>query len=251
VTAQGTVYCKKWGPDQVKVSLAGNSTYSGATVIPPNMVFGGTGGSEETRSFAVTTEVPQGTSCYDTPTITVMGVYVQGGIQYDVDPVTLNIEILQYHRIEVFFDDGGSRNKNHSTIKAGESVNLEFAVHNTGNGNDKFQVDFKGREDLENQGFSLPNPEIVSIPEKRSEVIKWNIGTSEEMSGRYRIDLSIVSKGSEEMGDNVKLISPMYIKIEDRTVVDTIGEILFSPLVILLLIVVALVVIVVRHKRKG
>lgn len=250
VTATGTVTCKKWGPDQVKVSLTGNSTCGGASVIPPNMVFGGSGGSEEVRSFAVTARVPQGTSCSETPIITVNGIYVQGGMQYNIEPVSIEIIVLQYYRVDVFFNEGRTRSANF-TVKSGESIDLDFIIHNAGNGNDRFEAEFVDPEKWEKEGFVLPDPIITAIPEKRNESVSWIIKTPDEETGIYILTLSTSSKGAEESQDEIKYISSVYLRLKEHTITDRIGDILLSPLAIFLLIVVLIMVIVGWYKKRG
>jgi hypothetical protein len=251
VTAHGTLTCEKWGPDLVKVSLFANSTLDAASVVPASFVFSGSAGSVNVQTFSVSTKVPMGTSCYEEIFVSVDGYYDQGGMRYDIERVSIEIIILQYYRIDVFFNEGESREKNHTTIKSGESVNLDFIVHNAGNGNDKFEVDFLNREERKKEGFELPDPITITIPEKRNESISWRIGTSEDMSGVYPLKMSVISKGSEESGQNISLTKHIYIRIEERTIADRIGAILLSPLVILLLIVVSLVIIVIWYKCRG
>jgi hypothetical protein len=248
--AHGTVTCEKWGPDLVKVFLSANSTIGSASVVPASFVFSGSAGAVSVSTFSVTTKVPVGTSCEEEVSVSVDGYYDQGGMRYTIDPVSIDITILQYYRIDVFFDKGGSREKNQTIIKSGDSMTLDFIVHNAGNGNDKFEVDLLNREELENEGFQLPNPITISIPEKKNESLSWRIGTSEDMIGRYLLEIFVISKGSVETGENNSLIKPIYVKIEERTLTDRIGAVLLSPTVILLLIIVSLIMIVVWYKRK-
>jgi hypothetical protein len=251
VTAHGTVTCEKWGPDLVKVFLFANSTLGSASVVPASLTFSGSAGSVNVDTFYVDTRVPMGTSFYEEIFFSVDGYYDQGGMRYEIEPVSIEIIILQYYRVDVFFNGGESREKKSTTIKSGESVNLDFIVHNAGNGNDKFEVDFLNREERKQEGFDLPDPITISIPEKRNESVSWSIGTSEDMSGVYPLKMSVISKGSKESGQNISLTKHIYIRIEERTVTDRIGAILLSPLVILLIIVMLLVIIVIWYKRRG
>jgi hypothetical protein len=250
VTATGTVTCEKWGPDQVKVSLIANCTHGDASVIPPNFVFGGSGGSEETRSFSVTTRLPIGTSSSETPTLTVSGNYVQGGMVYVIEPVSIDIIVLQYYYVNTYFNKGGRSSANY-TAKYGESVNVDFIVHNAGNGKDKFEVDFDKRDEWEQDGFALPDPIDITLKEKRNYSVSWTIKTPEDKYRYNLIKMVVYSLGSRENGGQVKYISVILIRLEEHTISDRLGAILSSPLVILVMIIVSLVMIVVWYRRRG
>ena len=249
VTITGSVTCKKWGPDLVKVYLTGNSSHGDASVIPHDMVFDGSAGSVEERTFSVYTRIPKGTSCYETITVTISGYYVQGSMQYEIEPVSIEIIVLQYYRVEVFFNNGQSQNFN-TTVKSGSRVNLEFLVHNAGNGNDRFEVDFEDREEWENEGFGLPDPIEISLKEKRNKSISWTIKTPADKYQLNFIMLQVSSLGSRENGGKIRYLSPIYIRTNEHTITDRIGSVLFSPLVILLIIVISLIIIVVWFKKR-
>ena len=250
VSILGTVTCKKWGPDQVKVYLEANSTHGGANVNPPSRVFSGTSGSEETAPFSVTTRVPQDISSSESVTVTVGGYYLQGGMEYDIEPDTTLIIVEQYYMVEVYAggDDGEGFNL---TAKSGESVDLDLIIHNTGNGNDIFEIDFENRDELESDGLELPEPLEISIPEKGNESISLRIGTPEVSTRGFPLRLVVLSKGSLGSANSIKVNKLITLLVEEKSIAEKIGSIILSPLVIVLIVVILLVSIVIWLKRRG
>ena len=250
VTIHGTLTCIKWGPDLVKVFLIANSTLGDAHVVPANFVFSGSSGSESVESFSVSTQVPQGTSSSESPTITVSGYYDQGGIRYSIEPDTALIIVEQYYLAEVYpgENNGGGFNL---TVKSGENVKLDFIVHNAGNGNDIFEIDFENRDELETKGLKLPAPFKISIPEKGNESVSLRIGTPEVSTRGYSIRLLVLSKGSLEGDYQVKAIKLVSLWVEEKSIAEKIGSFLLSPLVIVLIVVIILISIIVWLKRRG
>jgi hypothetical protein len=247
VVTSGTITCIKWGPDQVKVYLNGSSPFGSASVIPPDMVFGGSGGSEETRSFSVTTRIPRGTTSLERTSVTVGGYYVQGSMEYDIAPDTAQIIVMQFYRVEVYIKEGNYKGAN-LTARPGESVNLDVIIHNSGNGNDVFKIDFLDREDAEKDGIKLPKPFEVSVPEKRNKSVSLEIGSEEPRSGIHFLMLSVSSKGSEDSDRPFKIFKPIILDIEEQSITDKIGSIMISPLIIGIVVLVVLVGIVFKIK---
>jgi hypothetical protein len=209
VTLQGTVYCLKYGPDQVKVNLIGSSDIAGASVIPPNMVFGGAGGSEETRSFAVTTRVPQGTTFTATPTVTVSGNFIQGGLQYNIPPVQQLIEILPYYKLEVDTPPP-------QEIGAGEFVYFAIKITNVGNTEDTYEFIFDNLEDLQDKEWTVATITPKTYIEDETKTITvsaqapqtWTIWRNEVQP----FNLRIVSQQAAEEGGDVKYFVPLYVR---------------------------------------
>jgi hypothetical protein len=112
-------------------------------------------------------------------------------------------------------------------------------------------MDFTKREELEKAGFVLPDPQIIGLKGHRNETISFSIRTPEEGERRYSLTFQVSSLKSRENGGDVKYIGSLYIKLEEHTATDRIGDILLSPLTILLIIVISLVVIVVWLRRRG
>lgn len=250
VTIHGFVTCIKWGPDLVKVYLNATSDFGPAPVVPASFVFSGSSGSESVESFSVSTQVPQGTSSSETPTITVSGYYDQGGMRNLIEPDTALIIVEQYYLAEVYPEknNGGGFNL---TVKSGENVKLDFIVHNAGNGNDIFEIDFENRDELENKSLKLPAPFKISIPEKGNESVSLRIGTPEVSTRGYALRLMVLSKGSMEDGHQVKAIKLVSLWVEEKSIAEKIGSIILSPLVIVLIVVIILVSIIIWLKRRG
>jgi hypothetical protein len=209
VTLTGTVYCLKYGPDQVKVSLSGSSDISGASVIPPNMVFGGTGGSEETRSFAVTTRVPQGTTFLATPQVTVAGNFVQGGLQYNINPVMQIIEVEPYYKLEVDTPPP-------QEIGAGEFVYFAIKITNVGNTEDTYEFIFDNLKDLQGKEWTVATITPKTYLEKETKTITvsaqapqtWSLWRNEVQP----FNLRIISQQATEEGGDVKYFVPLYVR---------------------------------------
>jgi hypothetical protein len=249
VTAQGTVTCEKWGPDQVKVSLTGNSTFGGANVNPPNIVFGGASGSEETRSFSVTTRVPPGTPCTEKGELFVAGIFTQGGMQDDIDSVAIKIIILQFYQISVENEKGKIQNMNY-TSKAGDTIQVDFYLRNEGNGNDVFNIDFGNRENMQKRDFELPVIKEIGINPNVRENVFLDIGIPKDTTGTFETQVVITSKGSEKEGSSVTYILPVTLKVEEVSIPDKILSFILSPLIIGIVIVIVLIVLIYKIKNR-
>jgi len=223
VEVEGTVTCKKYGPDEVKVFLMASSDTGGASVEPPSFVFSGVSGSEETKSFSVSTRVPMGYTSSATPTLTVSGHYDQGGLRTSIQPVSILIIILQYYKIEVDIED------REITVKSGENAKIEFVVTNVGNGDDIIEIDFKNREYLQSKGFNLPSPLEVQMAENANKSISLEIGAPEDKSGGYIAEVSILSKGSIGSNYPEEVIMSIHLKVTS-SFGGQIGSIITSPL---------------------
>lgn len=243
VLCQGTVTCKKWGPDTVEVFLIGSSDTGGASVEPPNLVFDGISGTEETRSFSVSTKVPMGYTSTATPTITVSGTYNQGALTYTIPPASQMIVILQYYKIEVYIED------REVTVKSGENAKLEFVMVNVGNGDDIFEIDFENREYLQSKGFKLQASFEVQMIEDERKTISLEIGAPEDNSGAYVAEISILSKGSLSSDVTMKEIISIHLKVTS-SISGQIGSIITSPLIIVIIIIVFVVAVFLKLRRR-
>ncbi len=193
VEMQGWVKCVKYGPDQVKVFLEAQCDVGGASVIPPSMVFSGATWSEQTENFNVTTKVPQGYPCAATPQITVGGHYEQGGMQYQIEPVSQIIIIEQYFGIEASCRDGGEL-----TCEPGEIIGLKISTGNTGNGEDTFLVDIENRALLKDKGFKLNDPVEINMQESEYKPVTLLVDIPQQITGNHAVHLIIISQGSED-----------------------------------------------------
>lgn len=244
VEITGEITCTKYGPDQVSVHLEAESESNGASVIPANLVYAGASGSIQTDTINVTTRVPQCTPCTETFTLTVGGYYEQGGMQYDIVPESATIIVDQYYGVGVFVKE------EELLVKSGEDAEIEFRIHNTGNGNDIFLVDFENRKDLKDDGFELPRIDEFPLPQMANESIKLEIGVPEGVLGEYLVQISITSMKSEEGELPIEYILEVKLNVEARSIGEHIGTILTSPLTIGIIVIVILVVIVLKLKGR-
>jgi hypothetical protein len=240
----GEVRCTKYGPDPVEAYLIAESETGGASVVPPNFVFSGSTGTTQTDTFSVTTRVPMGCSCSTTPTITVGGSYSQGISSDTITPVSTIIIILQYYDVEVSSEKGFNL-----TASSGEDVNLDFKIHNAGNGNDIFLIDFMNRDAMEDKGFKLPEPLEIRLPEKATESLSMNIGVPEDKSGGFFLVLSVSSKGSEQSIFDVLVVKEIYLEVKGQSIAEKIGSFFLSPLLILIIVILVVIAIIIKWKR--
>jgi hypothetical protein len=258
VTMAGEVTCVKWGPDQVKVFLEATSETGGTSVVPNSFVFSGSGGSEHTETFSVTTKIPMGYSSSANPSITVGGYYDQGGLRTSIAPVTQIIIVMQYYKIGVFTEDTLVQ------AESGENANIDFNIINEGNGDDIFLVDLENRGTLESKGFKLPTSMEVPIDENGSKNINYDVGISKDISGTHNLNLIITSQGSERSGGNIKYKMTITLDISPKSqgdsgdgenpgaiVPDEVMGIPFYLILILLIIVLFLVILILVMKRTG
>jgi len=209
VKIDGTVTCLKYGPDQVKVFLQGQSDTGGASVIPPSLVFGGTGGTEETKVFAITTRVPQGYTFMATPQVTVSGYFVQGGLQYEIPPVTQIIEIEPYYKLEVDTPPP-------QEIGAGEFVYFAIRITNVGNSEDTYRFEFLNLEKLQENQWTVATitdktfieDEMKTITVSAQAPQTWTIWRNEVTP----FNLRITSVQSEETSFLVRYDVPLYVR---------------------------------------
>jgi hypothetical protein len=215
VTLTGTVYCLKYGPDEVRVSLTASSDACGANVIPPNMVFGGTGGSEETRSFAVTTRVPMGTLFGEIPSVTVSGSYLQGNIQYPILSATQIIEIEPYYELDIM-------NPPPQEMERGEIAYIPVKITNMGNIEDTYEFMFDNIALCSGRKWTVAT--ITPKTFQPNEIKTYTVSIQEynrEMENEieiFRFNLRIISQQATEEGGNVKYIVPIYLVIRDPSI---------------------------------
>lgn len=249
VTAHGTVTCEKWGPDLVQVFLSGSSPFGPAPVIPDSFVFSGQAGSVNVDTFSVTTRVPVGTSCNEEAFITVEGYYDQGGMRDDIEPVSVQINVLQYYLIRVEDEKGRIYSINTST-KAGSDAHIKFTLANWGNGNDVFAIDFISREEMQDRGFILPIPNRVSLKEEQKEDMRVSIGVPEGIKGARYLELVITSEGAQDSNSSEQLILPITLIITEESIGEVIGSVVLSPITILAIVAMVSAGIIYK-KRSG
>ncbi len=245
VEVNGVVTCVKYGPDQVKVSLAGSSDMGGTSVDPPNMVFSGVSGVEETRTFMATTRVPQGTTSTATPELMVSGIFVQGGLQYPVNPVSIIIEVVPYCKIAV------EPVEREIKVNAGEDLHIEAVITNVGNCEDIYSIDMMNRASLANNGFGMPSPMEITFLEKENRTIDWKMETKSHMSGKYYMRMSVYSKTIEEGVESVSAFAAYEVEIIAQPLTNFVFSFLLSPFMIVIIVVIVIVGMVYRNKKKS
>ncbi|UCG68015.1 MAG: hypothetical protein JSV09_09240 [Thermoplasmata archaeon] len=255
----GEVKVVKVGPDQVKVYLEANSTFESTSITPASLVFSGPSGTEEIQSFSVSVKVPQGTSCSESGTVTVSGYWIQGGLMYDIAPVSTIVIIEQYYKMKVSIDKTGF------LVDPGDNIDVDLNVANEGNGDDIYQIDIENQKDLEDDGFALPAPIEVDIGEGANKDVSLKIGIPKYISGSFSLKIRITSKGSETSATpckEVKIVNMEVIGDGQKTDGDGDGDgndsfdsefegALILPLIMgLIIIVIAILAILSIGKRS-
>ncbi len=245
VEVDGNVTCLKYGPDQVKVSLTSSSDISGASCEPPNFVFDGISGSEETQPFKISTRIPQGTTSSATPQVTVSGNYIQGGLVSNINPVSTIIEIIPYCKIEAKVSDSDL------DVNAGGEVGVELRIVNVGNCDDSYEIDINNKDNLRDRGFNFPGAMEITLPEKENETINWRIGTDQDMSGGYFMEFKVISKTTENDDSPVYAITSFRINVIKQSITEQIGSYFLSPIAIILSIIVIISALVYKKRKNG
>ncbi len=240
----GEVTCNKYGPDEVKVFLTGQSETGGCSVEPPSFVFSGVSGSEETEPFILTIRVPMGYTSKATPELSVGGNFDQGGLRTSISPVSTMIVVLQYYKIEYEVKERSFR------CNSGEDAEIKFRAINVANGDDTFIIDIENGDSLESEGFKLFTPMEIQMPEDENKSVSLKIEVPEGISGDYLVEVSIVSKGSLDSGYPEMVVIVFELKVEPGSIGEVIGSILTSPLTILILVIVIITAIVLKLKQK-
>ncbi len=243
VEVDGTVTCRKIGPDEVKVYLQASCETGGANVEPPSFVFSGVSGSEETKPFKITTRVPMGYTSSKTPTIMVSGYFVQGGVNYDINPNSVMIIVLQYYKIQVSIEEGEME------VESGENANINMRVSNVGNGEDTFLIDFENREDLRNHDFNLPEPKEITFAQDESRNITLTVGVPEDISGTFQIRISVLSKGSEQSDSPVKVLTYCFLNVK-KSISGQIVSLFISPFALIIAAIIVVIILIFIMKRK-
>jgi hypothetical protein len=255
VTIEGWVTCVKYGPDSVKVSLFAESDTGSASIVPPNFVFTGSSGTEQTESFSMSTRVPTGYPCKANPSITVSGYWDQGGLRTNIAPVSQIIIIEQYYQIEAFCPEGNLR-----TVKPGEELDLAVNILNHGNGEDTFFIDIENRLHLFDKGFRMSDPVETTMCEDETRVVILQVTVPEKTSGNQSIHLLIESKGSQSSGSPCESRIMVNLQIEsgntteDKPISEEIlsNEYSFRLIIIsLILTSISITVAIIKRRRRA
>ncbi len=205
VTITGSVQCEKYGPDQVKVSLYSSSDTGSASVMPSMLVFSQSG----EQSIGVTTRVPQGYTFSATPSVTVSGNFVQGGLQYPTNAATQLVEIEPYYKLEVDTPPPAE-------IGPGEFVYFPIKITNVGNAEDTYRFEFLNLEDLNDDQWTIATITDKTFVEDEFKTITvsaqapqtWTIWRNDVTP----LMLRITSIQSEQTAYVVKYDVPLYVR---------------------------------------
>jgi hypothetical protein len=176
------------------------------------MVFSGAIGSEETQNFTVCARLPQGHSCAATPRVSVAGHYQQGGLNYNLDPVTQIVIIEQFYDIYAYCKDGDEL-----TCESGEIFSLKIFTCNTGNGEDNFLIDIENRVQLEDKGFKLSGPVENNMLEYEYKPATFLFDVPQHITGYHAVNILIVSLGSEDTDFVCKQRMMINLEIVENT----------------------------------
>jgi hypothetical protein len=228
VTLTGTVYCLKYGPDDVKVSLGGSSNFGGVKVIPPTMIIAGTGGAEESRTFAVTTRVPMGTLASGKGSITVSGSFIQGDLQYPISTVSQFIEIEPFYKME-------ADKPQTQEAREGEFVYIPIKMTNLGNTEDTYEFQFLNLKDLANKQWTVATitPKHFLAGQTQTLIVSAQVPFEDDKEGDYiqPFTLKILSQQSFEEGGSVKYDVRLHVIVRENPFPTYISPFLFGGFV--------------------
>ncbi len=198
VTFTGTVTAQApYSPNNQELIVNLNGEAGGwACTNPPELIF--TKGQTE-RDFAMTVQVPQGTSHMDQGTLTVSGTwhYEPGPTSGTVEPVNAIIYIAQYYDCDL--------DSSTPILEAEKGGYAEFVVDviNNGNGGDVMILEVPNLGDLASDDITVQmSDDKVSVPEKQSVELSIIAHVDEGAStGRYTITVQVRSKQAEDLGN--------------------------------------------------
>ncbi len=197
VTFTGTVTAQApWSPNVQQLIVQLEPEAGGwACTTPPELPF--SKGQTE-RDFAITVQVPQGTSHMDQGTLLVPATwhYEPGPASGSVEPVTAIIYVAQYYDCDL--------DTSTPILEAEKGGYAEFVVDviNNGNANDKMILEVLNLDDLVSDDITIQmSDNIVSVPEKQSVELSILAYVDEGTStGRYKIVVEVRSKQAEDAG---------------------------------------------------
>jgi hypothetical protein len=141
LTISGNVSCIVNGSEDVRVYLESGSEFGIATINPSNFYFEGDNHTLNTRTFGITTRVPQGYPSNEPINIFVSGSFIEGNHTYPIPDLIHSLEIQPYYDFEV-------KAPPPQEIGAGEFVYFAINITNIGNSEDTYEFLFDNLRDL-------------------------------------------------------------------------------------------------------
>ncbi|UCG70222.1 MAG: hypothetical protein JSV09_04175 [Thermoplasmata archaeon] len=213
VKFDGSVKCIKYGPEPVKVFLFAKSTTGSASVIHPRLIFSGTGGSEESKVYVITTRVPVGTAFNITPQVTVSGYFMQRGLHYGIPSISQIIEIKPFYDLEVCSPPP-------QEISEEWTARFPVRITNTGNTEDTYRVEFMNLLNLMNEQWSVKTISDPSIQAGETKTIVAEAQVPKTMEPENNkvvmFNLRVTSKSSEETAVMVRQDIPLCAYFPDK-----------------------------------
>ncbi len=196
-TFNGTVYVEApWSPDiQSIIVQLGTDAGDWSVTTPPAMEF--TKGVTE-QDFAITVQVPIGTSHMIEGTLTISGTwrYSPGVTTGTIDDITAHIDVAQYFDCDL--------DTSTPSLEAEKGGRAEFIVDaiNNGNANDEMTIEILNLDHLVSEGINIQlSDHVVAVPEQQSREITITASVHDGASiGGYTITVHVSSKLAEELG---------------------------------------------------
>ena len=238
VTADINVTCQSIDPTPLMVSLAANFPGGAVSLSPAGLIFEGSG--TETKEVDISMTVPLLTPASEMPCI-ISGTWNQGGFSGSVEPVTVMVYVLPFHRPKIFCEAPKKE------VNKGESVTFELRINNDGNADDTFHIEIANLEDLKSKGITVDDISDISIiyQDHGSVQVKIRVSSDTEVKGA-NIDIVVTSTLDEEPEE---FYYQLNIKIKEGPF--SLGF-FTSPLIIVIIAIVTLLVIIVYlNKRKA
>lgn len=209
MTLEGEINFTISGSEEVSVYLTAQSEVGRTHIEPSNFVFLGENGSKITSSFNVTTKVPYDFPIEDVFRVTVSGYFVQGELSYPISPVTQEIRIRPYYKIDV--DPSPPQE-----IAPGEFVYFNLIITNKGNVEDTFEFTFQNLEDLCSDQWTIATitPKTFGIKQTQTIAVSaqapqsWTLYRNKVQPFRLRI----LSQQSLEEGGNVRYDVTLFVR---------------------------------------
>lgn len=201
------ITCNISGSEDVKAFLQVNVNIGGAIVYPESFIFNESGEHEKKVNFTVAIRVP-----YDTdllPHVTVSGYFFQGGLQYEIPPVTQEIDLEPYYRFEV-------ETPQPQEIGAGGFVEFPIKIKNIGNTEDSYRFEFLNLEDLCDDTWVIATITDKTLLANETKTV-WVSAQAPRTWTLYRNDITnfnlwMISVKSEETPYVVSYNIPLFIR---------------------------------------
>ncbi len=230
------VSCQSFGPTPVMVSLSASFPGGATSLSPAGLIFQGSG--TETQEVRVDMTVPlltqaSGMLC------TVSGIWNQGGFSGSVEPVTIWVYVLPFHRPTI------SCESPRMEVNKGESVTFEMRINNSGNADDIYHIEITNSEELKSRSIKVDEISDVPIMYQGSDVVKVKVevASDTEVEGA-NIDIVVTSTLDEEQEE-----FRYRLNIEIKEAPFSLGF-FTSPIVIVIISIIIIVVIIIYIKKR-